>query len=70
MSQRRLWLLLAIPLLAAAGLLAYWQPWKKSESGPQYRLAKLERGPLSAAVTASGTLSALVTVQVGSQVSG
>jgi HlyD family secretion protein len=29
-----------------------------------------DRGPIVAKVTASGTLSALVTVQVGSQVSG
>ena len=32
--------------------------------------AKVDRGRISARVTASGTLSALVTVQVGSQVSG
>lgn len=70
MPQRRTWTLLAALLLAIAGILYAWQPWKKTESGPQYRLAKLERGPLSAAVTASGTLSALITVQVGSQVSG
>jgi len=70
MTQRRTWTLLIALLLAIAAVLAAWQPWKKAESGPQYRLAKLERGPLSAAVTASGTLSALITVQVGSQVSG
>lgn len=70
MPTRRTWLLLAVPILAAAGVLYAWQPWKTSEAGPQYRLAKLERGPLSAAVSASGTLSALVTVQVGSQISG
>jgi HlyD family secretion protein len=70
MPQRRTWTLLALVLLAVGVLLYAWQPWKKAESGPQYRLAKLERGPLSAAVTASGTLSALITVQVGSQVSG
>ncbi len=70
MSRRRAWLLSLLPLLAAAALLYAWQPWQPSESGPRYRLAKLERGPLSAAVSASGTLSALVTVQVGSQISG
>ena len=35
-----------------------------------YVTAKVDRGRISARVTASGTLSALVTVQVGSQVSG
>jgi HlyD family secretion protein len=36
----------------------------------QYRLGKIEKGNLSAAISSSGALSALVTVQVGSQVSG
>ena len=70
MPQRRTLLLLAALFLIAVGIGYAWQPWKKSESGPQYRFVKLERGPLSAAVTASGSLSALITVQVGSQVSG
>jgi HlyD family secretion protein len=35
-----------------------------------YERVKVDRGPIVARVTASGTLSALVTVQVGSQVSG
>ncbi len=70
MPRRLSWLLSAGVLLAAAAGLSVWQPWQTAESGPRYRLAKLERGPLSAAVSASGTLSALVTVQVGSQISG
>ena len=36
----------------------------------QYETARVERGPLVARVVATGTLSARVTVQVGSQVSG
>jgi HlyD family secretion protein len=35
-----------------------------------YEVAPVSRGPIQARVTASGTVSALVTVQVGSQVSG
>ena len=35
-----------------------------------YETAAVDRGPIDAKVTATGTLSALVTVQVGSQVSG
>ncbi len=70
MSHRRTWFLLIALILVALGVLAAWQPWTQSEAGPQYRFTKLERGPLSATVTASGTLSALITVQVGSQVSG
>jgi HlyD family secretion protein len=37
---------------------------------PEYNLSAVARGDLEAKVTASGTLSALVTVDVGSQVSG
>jgi HlyD family secretion protein len=35
-----------------------------------YQSAPADRGPLAAKVTASGTVSAIITVQVGSQVSG
>jgi len=37
---------------------------------PKYRLVRVERGPLTAAVSATGSLNAVITVQVGSQVSG
>lgn len=60
----------SLVLLVVAISLWFWQPWKKTEAVPQYRLGKVERGTLSAAVSASGALNALVTVQVGSQVSG
>jgi HlyD family secretion protein len=70
MISRQRWLLTVSLLVIAAVALFFWQPWQKSDATPQYRLGKIERGALSAAVSASGTLSALVTVQVGSQVSG
>lgn len=41
----------------------------KSE-GPKFRKEKVDRGDVTATVTASGTLSAVTTVKVGSQVSG
>jgi HlyD family secretion protein len=37
---------------------------------PKFRLVRVERGPLTAAVSATGNLNAVITVQVGSQVSG
>jgi HlyD family secretion protein len=58
---------------AALGAAAAGYVWLTSGNGanaPQYRLAKVERGPLTAAVAASGTLNAVTTVQVGSQISG
>ena len=62
-------------LLAVAGVLlaavALWR-WRASASkpGPQIESARVDRGRIVAKVTATGTLSAIVTVQVGSQVSG
>src|SRR5918995_420747 len=48
----------------------YWYQSRTGDAGPRYRAAKVERGPLSAVVVASGTLNAVTTVQVGSQISG
>lgn len=70
MKLRRLWPGITV-LALAAGLATYWwAPWNSSADAPRYETAKVEKGALSANVSASGTLSALVTVQVGSQVSG
>src|SRR5262245_39242842 len=48
----------------------YFRSDDADKSAARYDTAPVERGPIIAKVTASGTLSALVTVQVGSQVSG
>lgn len=65
MKRKSLYLLL---ILAAAGV-AYF--FLRAKADPvTYRTEEAERGEIVAKVTASGTLSALVTVQVGSQVSG
>jgi HlyD family secretion protein len=39
-------------------------------NAPKYRMARVERGALTAAISATGNLNAVTTVQVGSQVSG
>jgi HlyD family secretion protein len=44
--------------------------WLGKDAEPEYRTIRIERGPITAAVAASGTLSPVVSVQVGSQVSG
>ena len=43
---------------------------RKGSAEPKYRKATLEKGDVVATVTATGTLSAVTTVSVGSQVSG
>lgn len=44
--------------------------WLEKRATPEYKTVKIERGTIMAAVAASGTLSPVVSVQVGSQVSG
>jgi HlyD family secretion protein len=68
MNRRRLIVVLAAAVLVAGALVAY-----RSLRRPPvltYETQPAERGAVVAKVTATGTLSALVTVQVGSQVSG
>jgi HlyD family secretion protein len=61
-------LALAAVALAAGGV--YWYQSRDGDGELRYRLAKVERGPIAAVVVASGTLNAVTTVQVGSQISG
>ena len=61
-------LIVAVLFGAAAGYV--WLQQRNGAEGASYRLAKVERGPLTAVVAASGTLNAVTTVQVGSQISG
>ncbi|MFQ5899454.1 MAG: efflux RND transporter periplasmic adaptor subunit [Candidatus Methylomirabilia bacterium] len=60
-------LVLAALAAVAAGSYVYTQG---RGIAPNYRLAKVERGPLTATVSATGTLNPVITVQVGSQISG
>jgi HlyD family secretion protein len=64
--------LTALLLAGALGALSYgaWRVLAKDDDATVYRLAKVERGPITARVSATGTLNAMVTVQVGSQLSG
>jgi HlyD family secretion protein len=58
--------LLAVALMAIAGYFL----WGDRASAAEYMTAKVERGNLRNTVTATGTLQAVSTVQVGSQASG
>ncbi len=59
----------ALVVLAAAGGGAAW--WMSSrEPAVSYRTAKIERGPLQATVSASGSVTPVTQVSVGTQVSG
>ena len=64
------WLILLIVVagLGVAGWWAYGRTNGKKES--PYRFATIERGDIEATVSATGSLGAVTTVQVGTQVSG
>jgi HlyD family secretion protein len=55
----------AVVILAAGVAL-----FLKSPPKPSYRMGKVERGAILSTVTATGTFNAVITVQVGTQVSG
>lgn len=67
MTKRRivaiLTVVLAVAVLAGWGVLG-------GHGGEQYRTVPVQRGDLVSTISATGTMNAVVTVQVGSQVSG
>lgn len=67
--MRKWWVWVVIVLVALAAAAGY-RMWAKDGEQPQYKTGKVERGAITASVSASGTLSPVVSVQVGSQVSG
>lgn len=64
-------LIIVIAAVLVAAIAAYFV-FRKSgtDTTAEFRLAPVERGDLEALVSATGTLSAVTTVQVGTQVSG
>jgi len=62
------WALAAGLIIALAVIGELWR--MHSQNAITYETVPLERGPVQASVTATGTLNAVVDVQVGSQVSG
>ena len=68
--MKKQWIFALATSLAVAAIGAYaWSKFAREEA-PPYRFASVERGDVSASVAATGALSAVTTVQVGTQVSG
>ena len=68
MDRKRLVIGTLIVLILAAIL--WFSLHSRASAEPAYRLAAVERGNIQQTVSATGTLSAVKTVQVGTQVSG
>ena len=60
---------LLITAIAAVLALVLFPLWSNA-TGPGYRLAQINRGPIVSTVTATGTINPITTVIVGSQLSG
>ena len=67
--MRRISSLVIVAALVGLGVWGYFYAQSRGAS-PKYRTARVERGPLTAAVSSTGNLNAVILVQVGSQVSG
>lgn len=66
MSKKVVWAVIVV--VAAVGL--FFAVGGRKQAEPKYRTATVDRGSITQTVTATGALSAVTTVQVGSQVSG
>jgi HlyD family secretion protein len=67
--MKRILSIVTVGLLVGAGIWGY-SYFRSRNDAPTYRLTGVDRGPVTAAVSATGNLNAVITVQVGSQVSG
>jgi len=70
-SRRAVFILFVVLLLAAAGVgFAVWKTRSTTTQSAQYQTQKVERGDLRVTVTATGTLKARSTVEVGAEITG
>ncbi len=67
--MKRVVSVVVVAILVGGAVWGYFYAQSRG-SVPKFRLVRVERGPLTAAVSATGNLNAVITVQVGSQVSG
>jgi HlyD family secretion protein len=67
--RKRLLITLALLLVVAGSGYGYWR-WNNGPKEPPFVIAAAERANITQVVSSTGTLQAVVTVQVGSQVSG
>jgi HlyD family secretion protein len=66
----RTFLLLSALVAVAASSWWFWRNRSGKDDEPKYRTEKVDRGTVQETVSATGAISAVITVQVGSQVSG
>jgi HlyD family secretion protein len=67
--KKTYWIVIVV-VIVLAGVAGWIFFGKKKAAAVEYRTAKIEKGDIQVTVRASGTLQAVTTVQVGTQVSG
>ena len=68
--KKTYWIILVVVIVVVAAVAVWFFVGKKKAAAVEYRTAKIEKGDIQVTVRASGTLQAVTTVQVGTQVSG
>ena len=68
--MKRVWVVAVAVVLAGLGLGYFLRGGSNGKEAGRYKSATVDRGDVAMTVTATGTISAVTTVQVGSQVSG
>ncbi len=69
-KPRRAALVVAMVSLLVIVALAFWRWWADDPVANHYKTLPVERGPITSLVTATGAVNPVISVQVGSQVSG
>ncbi len=68
--MKKKWLIIIGVIIVAVALVLALKPFAKKETATSFETVKVEKGNISNTVTATGTIQALKTVNVGTQVSG
>ncbi|MCS6896701.1 MAG: efflux RND transporter periplasmic adaptor subunit [Nitrospira sp.] len=68
-SSRLWWIIVSVMALLTVGM-GTWYWWVSSAPPVTYKTLVVDRGPITSLVTATGTVNPLMSIQVGSQVSG
>lgn len=68
--RKRYWIIMLIIILILGGAFFIYRLVDQNGSNQKFRFAKVERGDIAFVVTATGTINPVITVLVGSQVSG
>lgn len=68
--RRGAWIATGLAVMAATGGITWWRVGRSGDKAPTYRTEAVQQGDVKLQVSATGTLQAVTTVLVGSQVSG